>query len=112
MKGKTLLLVLTLSIGYTAEVYSFRSVPVIPLETTPSWVSSDQSNYTTGAALADMDNDGWLDFIVSNGNDMSRQKVAIYYNNGDGTFPSMPKGTSLELESNGHLSVGDIDKDG
>ncbi|MFQ6104027.1 MAG: FG-GAP repeat domain-containing protein [Candidatus Glassbacteria bacterium] len=112
MKWKTLLLIISLTVLFTPGLFAIKSVPVIPLENTPSWISGDQYNYTTGAALADMDNDGWLDFIVSNGNDMSRQKVAIYYNNGDGTFPTMPNWTSLEVEYHGHLSVGDIDKDG
>ena len=57
--------------------------------TSPDWVSAD-SGVATGAALADIDRDGWLDLVVANGNDISRQRLAVYYNNGDGAFPPLP----------------------
>jgi hypothetical protein len=112
MKAKMCFMLLTITVLSSPWLLSYRLVPTIPLETTPSWISSDQFNITTGAALADMNNDGWLDFVVSNGNDISRQKVAIYFNYGDGTFPTTPNWTSLDIEYHGHLSVGDINKDG
>jgi len=112
MNTNTLVLSAFLAFLCSTQLGASNRMPTIPLEITPSWISSDQYNYTTGAALADMDNDGWLDFIVSSGNDMSRQKVAIYYNDGDGPFPTIPNWTSLDIGYHGHLSVGDIDKDG
>ncbi len=78
---------------------------------TPDWVSSDE-HYSTGAALADMDRDGWLDLVVSNGNDMAIERVAVYYNNGDGTFPSYPNWSSQDKGENGHLDVADVNGDG
>jgi hypothetical protein len=42
------------------------------------YLLTDVSNYTTGAAWADINKDGWLDLVVANGNDMARQRVASY----------------------------------
>jgi len=78
--------------------------------TTPQWVSAD-TPYSTGGALVDLDRDGWLDFVVANGNDMARQKLVVYYNLGDGTFPASPDWQSADLEYNGHLSIADVDGD-
>ncbi|MGD2111279.1 MAG: VCBS repeat-containing protein, partial [Phycisphaerae bacterium] len=68
-------------------VLPLRAQPVY--NTSPDWVSSD-TPYSTGGALVDMDHDGWLDFVVGNGNDIRREKLSVYYNNGDGTFPLTP----------------------
>jgi hypothetical protein len=78
---------------------------------TPDWVSSD-TPVSTGGALVDLDRDGWLDFVVSNGNDMAQQHVAVYYNLGDGTFPSTPDWQSSDFVYNGHLDVADVNADG
>jgi hypothetical protein len=77
----------------------------------PDWVSAD-TQVSTGGALADLDRDGWLDFIVSNGNDMAQQHVVVYYNQGDGTFPSLPDWQSADIAYNGHLDVADVNGDG
>jgi hypothetical protein len=112
MKKKILYALATTILVLPTLLFSFRFVPIIPLENSPSWISADLAGYATGAALADLDNDGWLDFIVANGNDMGRQNVAVYYNNGTGTFPTVPDWTSLDIGYHGHLSVGDLNKDG
>lgn len=78
---------------------------------TPDWVSGD-TQYSTGCALVDIDRDGWLDLVVANGNDMARQRLVVYYNRGDGTFPTLPDWQSADLAYNGHLSVGDVNGDG
>jgi hypothetical protein len=59
-----------------------------------------------------MDHDGWLDFVVGNGNDIRREKLSVYYNNGDGTFPLTPNWQSDDNEYNGHISVADVNGDG
>jgi hypothetical protein len=78
---------------------------------TPDWISAD-TQVSTGGALVDLDRDGWLDFVVSNGNDMAQQHVAVYYNRGDGTFPSLPDWQSADFVYNGHLDVADVNGDG
>jgi hypothetical protein len=77
----------------------------------PDWTSAD-TQYSTGAALVDLDGDAWLDLVVSNGNDMNRERVVVYYNQGDGTFPLTPDWQSSDLAYNGHLAVADVNGDG
>lgn len=89
-----------------------RAFAAISLETTPSYESTPSAHIATGGAFADIDQDGWLDMVVANGNDISRQRVAIYHNQGDGTFPLSPTWQSADLDYNGHLDVGDVSGDG
>ena len=78
---------------------------------TPDWESID-SGVSTGAALVDLDRDGWLDLVVANGNDMIEQHLVVYYNNGDGTFPTTRDWQSDDVDYNGHLDVADVNGDG
>jgi hypothetical protein len=78
---------------------------------TPDWISSD-SGHGTGAALVDLDRDGWLDLVVANGNDINQQRIGVYYNQGDGTFTAVPNWFSSDFVYNGHLDVADVNSDG
>lgn len=78
--------------------------------TSPDWVSAD-GPIGTGAALADLNNDGWPDLVVSNGNDIERQRVAVYYNDG-GTLQASPGWESADIGYHGHLDVADVNGDG
>jgi hypothetical protein len=84
----------------------------IPYATTPDWESTPSGHIATGLGLADIDNDGWKDLVVANGNDIQRQHLVVYYNNGDGTFPLLPDWESDDIDYHGHLAVGDINLDG
>ncbi len=84
----------------------------IPFNKNPDWISADITNVSTGGAFADINQDGWLDFVVSNGNDISRQKLAVYYNDGKGNFPAMPDWQAADIDYHGHLAIGDINGDG
>ncbi|MCX6233543.1 MAG: T9SS type A sorting domain-containing protein [Bacteroidetes bacterium] len=84
----------------------------IPYNLNPDWQSTPLSQVATGLGLADINGDGWKDIIVANGNDQARQKLVVYYNNGDGTFPLAPSWQSSDVDYHGHLAVGDINKDG
>jgi hypothetical protein len=84
----------------------------IPFNTSPDWESNADGRISTGLGLADINNDGWKDIIVADGNDIHRQHLVVYYNQGDGTFPQNPDWESSDIDYHGHLSCGDIDKDG
>jgi hypothetical protein len=91
--------------------YSVQSQQ-LPYNLTPDWESTPAGQFATGLGIADINNDGWKDLVVANGNDMARQHLVVYYNNGDGTFPLLPDWQSDDIDYHGHLSVGDIDQDG
>jgi len=86
--------------------------PQVPFNQNPNWISTDLTSRSTGGAFADIDQDGWLDFVVANGNDMAIQKLVVYYNTGTGTFPTTPDWQSTDINYHGHLDVGDINGDG
>ena len=50
--------------------------------------------------------------MVANGNDILEQPLAVYYNQGDGTFPVSPNWLSADSAYHGHLDVGDVNGDG
>ncbi|MCU0851513.1 MAG: VCBS repeat-containing protein [Candidatus Thermoplasmatota archaeon] len=78
---------------------------------TPDW-ASDSPHYSTGGAFADFNNDNWLDFIVSDGNDMGQGHVRLYMNDGEGHLPTTASWESADVAYNGHLDVADINGDG
>ncbi len=84
----------------------------VPFPLSPDWESAPESRRSTGLGLADINGDGWKDMIVADGNDMARQHLVVYYNNGNGTFPLSPDWESGDIDYHGHLSVGDVDSDG
>lgn len=91
---------------------STLSTAAIPLPLVPDWESTPNSQYGTGLGVGDLDRDGWVDLVVANGNDMSRQKLAVYRNQGSGVFPLVPTWSSTDVDYNGHLDLADVDGDG
>ena len=90
-------------------VGAVASAQVFPAS--PDWTSTE-SRYGTGAALVDLDLDGWVDLVLANGNDMRKERVEVYYNRGDGTFPTTHDWQSSDTAYNGHLDVADVNGDG
>lgn len=84
----------------------------VPFAQNPDWISTDISSVSTGGAFADINKDGWLDFVVANGNDISIQKLVVYYNDGTGTFPTTPNWQSTDGNYHSHCDVGDVNQDG
>ena len=83
----SLKLCIVAQIGFKSEVY----------HTNPDWIS-DNPDYSTGAALADLNRDGWLDLIVADGNDMDLGYLNVYYNNGNGGFPTTASWQSDDIK--------------
>ncbi|RKX71505.1 hypothetical protein DRP53_01230 [candidate division WOR-3 bacterium] len=83
---------------------------VIPYPNNPSWESTD-GGYTTGGVLIDVDMDGDLDLVVSNGNDMATQTNRCYKNTGN-ALPTTASWNSADRDYHGHCACGDIDNDG
>lgn len=73
------------------------------------------SSFSTAAAWADYDNDGFLDLFVANRtyNEADPQRSFLYHNNGDGTFSRITDGPIARwVSSAGGCAWGDYDNDG
>lgn len=81
----------------------------IPLENTPSW-SSTSNDYSTGGGFWDIDTNGYIDFCMSNGNDMALNYNAVYFND-NGVLENTASWRSSDNGNFGHLYLGDIDND-
>ena len=90
---------------------SSASANDIPYSTLPDW-ESEVGFCGTGIAFADINNDGFQDMVVSNGNDIVKQQLFVYYNDKKGKFKKTPDWVSDDFAFNGNLAVGDINKDG
>jgi hypothetical protein len=91
------------------------SVPAraeMPLSTTPAWTSTALGHVATGGGWADLDGDGWVDMVAANGNDMARQSIVVYRNDGFGGLPLAPTWSSTDIDYHGHLDLGDVNGDG
>ncbi len=82
----------------------------IPLDNAPAW-SSNSSDVSTGGGFWDIDTNGYIDFCISNGNDMALNCNAVYLNHGGTLDPNAGWRTS-DSGFYGHLYLGDIDNDG
>jgi len=83
---------------------------LIPYGNSPSWEGCS-GYYSTGGGFCDINKDGYLDFVVSNGNDMEREKNAIHFNI-NGMIEINPSWLSNDYEYSGHLSINDFNNDG
>ncbi|MHC4513330.1 MAG: FG-GAP repeat domain-containing protein [Planctomycetota bacterium] len=100
-----------LTLSLVAAGIAAQATSRIPFEKTPDY-ESDKTGVATGGAFADINRDGWPDLVIANGNDILRQRVAVYYNKKDGTLPVNPDWQSNDVDYHGHLDVGDVNGDG
>ena len=107
---KTYIMKHTLSLALLLSGITLCAQAPFPL--TPSFETSPAGHVATGLGIADINGDGWKDIIVANGNDIHRQHLVVYYNQGNGMFPLLPDWQSDDIDYHGHLSAGDIDNDG
>ena len=72
----------------------------------------------SGVAFLDYDNDGWQDILLVNGMDWpnhvaQQSTMALYHNEGNGTFKDVTKKAGLAVEMYGMgVAIGDYDNDG
>ncbi len=81
----------------------------ISFEMAPVWTSSDL-RCSTGGVVADFDRDGFLDFAVSNGNDMALEPEVIYWGSVTGVATD-PGWVSTDEDYSGHCIAGDLNGD-
>jgi hypothetical protein len=83
----------------------------MPLEMYPYWMSTETGKYSTGANWGDIDKNGFLDFAISNGNDMALAPNYVYFNSG-GNLQSTHGWASSNSQYSGHSALGDVNNDG
>ncbi len=83
----------------------------IPLSSTPIWQRSGSGNYPTGVGWADINSDGWLDLVLSNGLDQAVGPAEVYFNAG-GTLESLPGWSSVHEWGGSKLCLADFDHSG
>jgi hypothetical protein len=83
----------------------------MPLEMHPYWMSTESGVYSTGANWGDIDNNGFLDFAISNGNDMALAPNYVYFNYA-GNLQTTHGWASDNSQYSGHSALGDVNSDG
>ena len=83
----------------------------VPYNTIPDWLSQEDSYYGTGAAIDDINGDGFPDLAISNGNDML-QAPNFAYLNSNGFMPDTAGWISANSAYSGHCELADLDSDG
>jgi len=91
-------------------LYAASASAAVWLADEAAWESEDE-DYATGGMLWDLDGDGYVDLVVGNGNDMAKERDAVYYNR-RGELKREASWRSADLGYDGHIDMGDVDGDG
>ncbi len=83
----------------------------VPLGLNPIWQSTPEDVYSTGLIWEDINRDGYIDLVISNGNDIVIAPNHIYLSQ-YGVLPVTPTWSSQNSAYSGHCAVGDIDDNG
>lgn len=95
--------------GGFVQVTGDAEIDYLQWDAPAGWIKHVPEVMTGGAAVADYDNDGWVDLFVTR----YRNTDLLYRNLGDGTFEDVSEvaGINVVAPSNG-AAWGDIDNDG
>ena len=83
----------------------------IPFDQSPSWRSSENDWFFTGAEFADVNGDDFPEFISSAGNDMNKSHNYAWFND-LGVLSTVSWWESADHEYSGHCDAGDLNGDG
>lgn len=86
-----------------------RYLKKIDLQNEPAW-TSPKGTLATGVAWSDIDQDGWMDLVVSHGIDAGEQP-AFVYSNENGKVDALPDWESKYRLSAGNLYCADLNAD-
>jgi hypothetical protein len=78
-------------------------------------IPQDRRDWNQGdlfCALADMDNDGRLDLLLSSGDYPDDQRLRLFRQQTDGTFDDITGGVGLDHDGSQQVSLADVDGDG
>lgn len=90
----------------------FQSYAEIDLSYSTLWTRQVETNYNpAGISWADLNQDGLLDLILSNGVDQTNSPNEIFYNSDTG-LSTIPGWVSSEVYASGNLYTGDFNNDG
>lgn len=95
----------------TSILLAGSSSAQVPYGAIPDWFSTEESYSGTGAAIDDINDDGFPDLAISNGNDIQQAPNLVYINS-NGILPQAADWISANIAYSGHCELGDYDSDG
>lgn len=97
--------------GYTLSFWAATTTAGSTIEPTPSWTSTETDVTVTGC-LTDLNRDGWLDAIFSNGETGTGGYSRAHLNDGTGHLNATADWSSSILTADFGCAAADIDRDG
>lgn len=98
-------------IGFTGQLVEEGNTELY--DSLPSFVFKQNGMYATGLFCVDLDNNGYMDVVNANGNDMCPQPLTIYNNWGKETGePYYLPNYADDKGFNTRIKIGDLNKDG